>query len=262
MKSHGVVRRLAEAVELRAVIKGARTRLILPLLLLISSFLPASAVPFSTGDYVTYTQDAWGDATSTAGHLLALQIAALYPNGVEVGIPGAAGNSMLFSDEIAIYQYLPQLNDEGVLTQDLLDPLTSPSGSFGADVLALKLDVDFADAGLLGTAPVKFGDLILNDAPYGNGTVRHMLAEANNLLGGGTSMYSLGVLPGEITNIVAAFNSGTVSTWADAHFQVPSGNPNPVPEPPSIALLGVGIAVLAFGDRRRRRGARLAPEKR
>ena len=251
MKSHDVARRLAAA--LRSAIKGARTRLILPLLLLISYVLPASAVPFSTGDYVTYTQDGWGDATSTAGHLLALQLATVYPLGVEVGIPGAAGNSMLFTDEIAIYQYLPQLNDEGVLTQDLLDPLTSPSGSFGGDVLALKLDVGFADAGLLGTAPVKFGDLILNDAPFIGVTVRQMLAEANFALGGGSiSPTEFSLLTGEVTNLAASFNSGDVSVWAEDRLEIPEVS-NPVPEPPSIALLGIGIAALAFGDRRRRR---------
>src|SRR4051812_21435624 len=116
MNPRHVLQCVVKALELRSGIKGARVRLILPLLLLVSYVLPASAIPFSPGDYVTYRQDEWGNPNTTAGQFLDLHFSTLYPGGVEVGIPGAAGHSMLFSDQIAIYGFLPQIGVEGVLT--------------------------------------------------------------------------------------------------------------------------------------------------
>ena len=41
-------------------------------------------------------------------------------------------------------------------------PTSSPSGSFGGDVLVLRLNVDFSDAGFLhGTSKIPFGNLVL-----------------------------------------------------------------------------------------------------
>ena len=77
-------------------------------------------------------------------------MATVFPSGVEVGVPGAAGFSMIFTDELAVFAYLPQLAIEGVLTSDQLDPTTSSSGSFGGDVLALALNIGLSDAGVLG----------------------------------------------------------------------------------------------------------------
>lgn len=174
------------------------------------------------GDVVTYTQDQFGAPTTPAGVILDASYATLFPGGVEVGIPGAAGFSMIFSDQFAVYAYLPQLDVEGVLTTDLLDPTTSSSGSFGGDVLALALDVALADHGLLGAASsVAFGDLklcALTDTPALNGiSVRDFLGDANTLLGGGTTTYGLDLIPALTTNLAAAFTGGSVSTFAQQH---------------------------------------------
>jgi hypothetical protein len=174
------------------------------------------------GDVVTYTQDQFGTPTTPAGVILDASYATLFPGGVEVGIPGAAGFSMIFSDQFAVYAYLPQLDVEGVLTTDLVDPTTSSSGSFGGDVLALALDVALADHGLLGaSSSVAFGDLrlcALTDTPALNGiTVRDFLGDANTLLGGGTTAYGLDLIAPLATNLADAFTGGSVSTFAQQH---------------------------------------------
>ena len=174
------------------------------------------------GDVVTYTQDQYGEPATPAGVILDANYTTLFPGGVEVGIPGAAGFSMIFSDQFAVYAYLPQLDVEGVLTTDLVDPTTSSAGSFGGDVLALALDVALADHGLLGaSSSVAFGDLklcALTDTPALDGiSVRDFLADANTLLGGGTTAYGLDQIAPLATNVAAAFSGGSVSTFAQQH---------------------------------------------
>jgi hypothetical protein len=62
---------------------------------------------------------------------------------------------------------------------------------FGGNVLALQLDVDFSDAGVLGgTSGLAFGDLRMCNfttlSALNGMTVRQYLALVNTLLGGGT----------------------------------------------------------------------------
>lgn len=174
------------------------------------------------GDVVTYPQDQLGSPTTAAGVVLDGSFTSLFPAGIEVGIPGTAGYSMVFSDQFAVFGYLPQVDVEGVLTQDLVDPTTSSSGSFGGDVLALALDVALADHGLLGaTSAVPFGDLelcALTDTPALNGTsVRDFLADANTVLGGGTFTYPVDLIAPLTSAVAGAFIAGSVSTFAQQH---------------------------------------------
>jgi hypothetical protein len=89
---------------------------------------------FQPGDVITYTQSSWGDPASEAGMLLADHYNSIYATtfGVlEVGIPGTTGFSMQFTGSSSVLMYLPGAGPPGPLTNDLLDPVTSPSGTFG-----------------------------------------------------------------------------------------------------------------------------------
>ena len=82
----------------------------------------------------------------------------------EIGIPGASGFSIQFTNMGDLLNYIPSAGVPGPLTDDLFNPVTSPSGAFGGGVVALKLNIDFSDAGLLAHLPgVTFGDLVLHD---------------------------------------------------------------------------------------------------
>jgi hypothetical protein len=48
-----------------------------------------------------------------------------------------------------ILSYFPAAGPAAALNQNYVDPTTTSSGAFGADVLALKLDIDFSNAGFL-----------------------------------------------------------------------------------------------------------------
>jgi hypothetical protein len=175
------------------------------------------------GDLVTYAQDAWGTAATTAGGLLIAGFDTVYIAGVEVGIPGTAGFSMRFFDALSVLAYLPAAGAAAPLTADLIDPMSSSSGVFGGDVLALRLDVDFSDANMLGgTSGLAFGDLYvceLTTTTALNGlTVRQVLALANTVLGGGSGPYSADELDPVVFALTQAFVGGDPSTFAQQHL--------------------------------------------
>jgi hypothetical protein len=136
----------------------------------------------------------------------------------------AANYGEEFDSPTALETYLPQTGAPGVLTASLLDPLTSTSGSFGGTVAALKLNIDFSDAGLLASnSGLKVGDLTIcgltTDAGLNGTTVRNFLTAANAVLGAASTAFTASDLDGIATNLNGSFASGTLSTWAQDHLQ-------------------------------------------
>jgi len=119
------------------------------------------------GDVITYLQGTWGDAANpgTPAELLLVNFTAVYApffGILEVGISGTAGFSMRFGGGSAVLAYLPASGAAAPLTADLINPTASPSGAFGGHVVALRVNIDFADAGLTrGSSETRFGDLTL-----------------------------------------------------------------------------------------------------
>jgi hypothetical protein len=178
------------------------------------------------GDLVTYNQAAWS-ALPQASSALQNNFATVYASTfgtLELGIPGATGFSALFSSADAILHYVPTTGAPAALDTDLNNPVTTSAGVFGGDVLALQLDVDFGDAGVLaGNSPVHFGDLHLcgltgTTAGLDGSTVRAFAGVANTALGGGSTGYTIADLDGLADELAAAFNDGTVTTFAQAHL--------------------------------------------
>jgi hypothetical protein len=110
----------------------------------------------------------------------------LHPGVFEIGIPLASGGHFIdFTDQSTILVYLPSFGLPVALNANVTDPDTTSSGFLGGDVAALKLDIDFSDAGLIAhPAGIAFGDLRL--AGLGGGltgldglTVRQILDIAN-----------------------------------------------------------------------------------
>ena len=179
--------------------------------------------PWQTGDLVTYNQVNWGTLPSAATALLTNNFPTLYPNGVEIGIPGPSGNSALWTIVDAILGYQPAIGSPAPLDNDLLDPTSTSSGTFGGNVLALQFDVDFANAGLLsGTASINFAGLRvcgLTATPNFNGmTVSQVLAQLNQALGGGATPYSHDDLDNVANELTQSFESGAPSTFAQQHL--------------------------------------------
>jgi hypothetical protein len=208
---------------------------------------------WNAGDLITFTQEVWGDAGQSGGALLMAQYNNVYAatSGVfEIGIPGSAGYSMVFTGRTTLNQYLPDAGPIGPLTADLLDPPNSMSGEFGGEMVGLKLNIDFSDAGLLpGNIAIPFGDLVFDNYPAPldglNGmSVRQVFAVASSRLGGGPGAPSFTDenLQSIADDLNDAFASQIhVSQFARDHLRLP---PSP-PRRPGRSL-----------ERRKRRGRR------
>ncbi len=175
---------------------------------------------FVDGDLFTYPQALWSNDPTATG-LLFNNYDSVYDFGVvEVGNPGAAGFSIRFSAATFVTGYLPSNGTPGPLNSDLIDPTSTSSGAFGGEVLALRLNIDFSDAGLLpGALGIPFGDLqfrnfVNSQYNLNDLTVRQLLGQANNLLGGGSSFfYSIAELNQIAVQLNSSFGAGGVSVF-------------------------------------------------
>lgn len=175
------------------------------------------------GDVITYSQDVWGDPTVVAGQLLFSHFDALYF--ADAGVLQIGGPiTMTFTNAEAIHHYMPSVGTPGALNANLVDPLSSSSGQFGGEIVALKLNIDFSAAGhTLGAASVRFGNLTLCklESPLSalNGTsVADVLALANTALGGGATTISMADLNLLAIQLNGSFEAGAVSQFAQDHL--------------------------------------------
>ena len=135
-------------------------------------------------------------------------------------------------------------------------PIVTGAGEFGGDVLALQLNVDFSDVGIIGgTAGFTFGDVVLQnftgDLASLNGlSVRQYLEVANHVLGGGTSSIPnpIGQLAPVTDDLTNAFMAGHPSAFAAQYLAAPS--PGIVAEPTTVAMLGCGLIAILSARRR------------
>jgi len=180
---------------------------------------------FSDGDYFTYNRAKWGQEPhgGNAGTVTTEDFAAIYgANGVVIG----GGFTAKWTTPAAIQAFLPNGGTGGfvgMLTANLVDPTSTPAKSFAAEVLALRLNVDYGDNGaLVGTVGDGIGDLTLvNTGGSLDGmTVRQVLGVANTALGGGAlpAGYTVNQLEQLIKSLNGSFESGNVSAFAIAHL--------------------------------------------
>lgn len=209
----------------------------------------AKATQFQTGDFVTFTQSDWGDRPSI---FTQLNFQNVYPLGLRVGHLSPSF-SLLFSSSQPVVNYLPTGGVSGPLTSSYVDPGIPAAGLFGGQIVALHLNVDFSDAGLLGAAGIPFGDLeLINlDGIYTvlNGrTVREVVAEADVAISGGTAILTPAQfspdLPGGSFSIgllnISFHMDGIPTQWAQDHLRI-AETAVPVPEPATLAIVLLGL---------------------
>jgi hypothetical protein len=111
------------------------------------ALVAAHATTFTAGEFVTFSEDEWGEtpAGGNVGALLENNYDSIFAPSdlLEVGIHGSAGFSIIFDNPDDLIAYLPANGTAGALTADLLDPASSASGVFGGEVAALALNIAF-----------------------------------------------------------------------------------------------------------------------
>lgn len=176
------------------------------------------------GDLFTLFQN-WYLSGSYAGALVTSDYGTVYGllGGVFV-VGSPQGYSMIFTSPDTLLAFLPQFGVAAPLNDNLLDPTVSSSGVFGGDVVALKLNVDFSDAGAMeGSSMLPFGNLTLCNfgplvSPLNGMAVRQILATANTALGGGNTLLSIADLDPLTSSLSYAFSNGDPDGFAQQHL--------------------------------------------
>jgi len=180
-------------------------------------YYTVAAAGFEPGDYFTYTQGGWGGPGSP-GQILHNNFTTVYTSGVTVG----DAYTMLFTAAQSVTDYLPAGGTPSALIADVTNPTSSTSGVFGAQVLALQINVDFSAAGITQGPGGPVGELELcNTGTSLDGqTIAQILAAANTALGGGglPTGYSISDLNDLVDNLNKAFDNGIPSLWAIDHL--------------------------------------------
>ena len=202
------------------------------------------------GDMIAYGPTDWASEPTgmSPGELLVSHYNGVYASTSGVFTLGdPAGFQVFFTDGLDLNAFFPSSGPPGVFDGILINPSATPAGDFAGAVGAVKLDVDFSDAGLLtGKAGLKFGDLRLcgfsdltqfyeatehidptkiitgfvnkDLTPLNNMDLRTYLAMVNVVLSGTGPVYSPLDLDDITLSISQSFDGGQVTTFAQQYF--------------------------------------------
>ena len=160
--------------------------------------------------YTTFTQGGWGSPSNSApGKIRDQYFSTVFPSGLVIG--NASGNYHLtLTSASAVKDYLPDGNTAAAYTQNYTNP-TSKINVLSGQLTALKLNVAFSAAGVLGSNTTKLGDLVIASGPFYGKTVSQMLALAEIAIGGGSlNGYTLSQFNDAATAVNENFDNGTV----------------------------------------------------
>ena len=159
-----------------------------------------SGCGWKSGDVITYSQDLWGSLDHPSPRRSSpTNFFTVFPAaGVEIGLSGAARiSSVSFRARKRFSTIFRRLELPMRSDADLLNPISTSAGWFAGHVLALQLDVSFADAGLLGrssytpaSADLRLCGVTDHAAVQWPHRAPDVLAALNAALGGGNNPYS------------------------------------------------------------------------
>ena len=218
----------------------------------------ARADTWSAGAVVTYNQSEWGDPTNAAGILMDDNFDAIYASAGGVFEIGSTtpGFFMVFTGAVDLVDFLPTSGLPGPLDANLVNPFTSPTGLFGGEAAALKLNLDFSNAGLLpNSSGLLLGNLVLtgfsgSEASLNGMTVDQFFGLSQEALAGQATSIGLTDIDNITANINDAFDAGQVDSFAQDHLVAP-GSSVAMPEPPTVLLAAVGVLAAAIFRKRR-----------
>ena len=169
------------------------------------------APPAPCTGFNTVTQGGWGAPAhgNNPGTYLNAHFASCFPNGLTVG----CGNTDAFSSAADIRAALPQGGPPAALTASYVNPVNRFNVLLG-QVVALKLNVTFdgCDAGFA-TTTRNLGNQLITTGAFAGKTVNFLLAEAEKVLGGCASGYSVNDVNTAATSVNQNYDSGANGTY-------------------------------------------------
>jgi PEP-CTERM motif len=238
-------------------IRGVVLRFLFVLLLLsLVCARAARADGWGSGAVVTYNQSEWGDQTNVAGMLMSANFDSVYPSDLFVIGSTTPGFSALFTNEADVDDFLPTSGLPGALDANLVNPATTSAGVFGGEVAALKLNLDFSNAGLIpNSSGLLLGNLVLtgfsgSESSLNGLTVEQFFALSEAALAGQATSIDFADIDNVTSNINDAFDGGQPDAFAQDHLVAP-GSTAAMPEPSTVMLLAIGIFGVAFVGRKR-----------
>jgi len=218
----------------------------------------ARADTWSAGAVVTHNQSEWGDPTNAAGILMDDNFDAIYASAGGVFEIGSTtpGFFMVFTGAVDLVDFLPTSGLPGPLDANLVNPFTSPTGLFGGEAAALKLNLDFSNAGLLpNSSGLLLGNLVLtgfsgSESSLNGLTVNQFFPLSQTALAGQATTIGLADIDNITANINDAFDAGQPDSFAQDHLVAP-GSSVGVPEPPTLLLAVVGVLAAAIFSKKR-----------
>lgn len=161
--------------------------------------------PPSCGQLRTQTPGGWGAEPhgNNPGTYLHQNFSAAFPNGLVVGDLGS-GKYAKFTTAQAITDYLPAGGPAKVLTTSYINPATTDLKNVLVNhLVAVTLSVGFdAYDPSFGQAGVQLGDMIIKDGVFAGKSVSFFLSEANKVLAGLSSAYTLQ----QLVDVASAIN--------------------------------------------------------
>jgi hypothetical protein len=218
----------------------------------------ARADTWSAGSVVTYDQSDWGDPTNIAGMLLDNKFDSIYASAGGVFEIGSTtpGFFMVFTGAVNLEAFLPTSGFPGPLDANLVNPTASSAGLFAGEAAALKLNLDFSNAGLLpNSSGLLLGNLVLtgfsgSESSLNGLTVSQFFPLSQAALAGQATSLGLADIDNITANINDAFDVGQPDSFAQDHLIAP-GSSVGVPEPPTLLLAVVGVlAATVFSKKR------------
>lgn len=145
---------------------------------IINWFTPANCV---IKGYTTFTQGGWGNKNGTPGKIRDKNFNSVFPSGLTIG----STYKLKLNSSSKVKDFLPQGGTPSKLTQNYTDASSTSAGVFGGQMVALKLNIEFDKAGVIGTNSVDLGDLQIAKGPFAGKTVKQFYELAETAFGGG-----------------------------------------------------------------------------
>ncbi len=169
----------------------------------------------SVGDFCTYTQGGWGSAChgGNPGCIRDASFSAIFKTALGCGQPGLAlgadsARRAGFGTAAAVRTFLPQGSTAGTFAGALCDPSSSTAGVFAGQLLALKLNLGFGDAGVLPKKNgVALGDLVMVSGPCAGLTARDVLSRGEIAISGAVSAGTTCVSVSDLSEAADAINN-------------------------------------------------------